>query len=145
MECGFLKSYKSKQTEDNNNQELLESYKLWVIKNIKTDKYLSSDSNKTDWMYTSNIDDAIKYDSLDELQDFIDVTAITGDPEVGDWEPIQVKTEEATQASNVSGGKIGVFGAPVDTQRDAQIMEDLLENNIPTSILKQMSELDDCD
>lgn len=144
MECGFLKSYKAKQTK-NNEQELLESNKLWVIRNIKTDKYLSSDSNKTDWMYTGNIDDAIKYNSLDELQDFIDVTTITGDPEVGDWEPVQVKIEEATQASNVSGGKIGVFGAPVDTQRDAQIMEDLLENNIPTSILKQMSELDDCD
>lgn len=144
MECGFLKSYKAKQTK-NNEQELLESNKLWVIRNIKTDKYLSSDSNKTDWMYTGNIDDAIKYNSLDELQDFIDVTTITGDPEVGDWEPVQVKTEEATQASNVSGGKIGVFGAPVDTQRDVQIMEDLLENNIPTSILKQMAELNDCD
>lgn len=144
MECGFLKSYKAKQTK-NNEQELLESNKLWVIRNIKTDKYLSSDSNKTDWMYTGNIDDAIKYNSLDELQDFIDVTTITGDPEVGDWEPVQVKTEEATQTSNVSGGKIGVFGAPVDTQRDAQIMEDLLENNIPTSILKQMAELNDCD
>lgn len=144
MECGFLKSYKAKQTK-NNEQELLESNKLWVIRNIKTDKYLSSDSNKTNWMYTSNIDEAIKYNSLDELQDFIDVTTITGDPEVGDWEPVQVKTEEATQTSNVSGGKIGVFGAPVDTQRDAQIMEDLLENNIPTSILKQMAELNDCD
>ena len=144
MECGFLKSYKAKQTK-NNEQELLESNKLWVIRNIKTDKYLSSDSNKTDWMYTGNIDDAIKYNSLDELQDFIDVTTITGDPEVGDWEPVQVKTEEATQASNVSDGKIGVFGAPVNTQRDAQIMEDLLENNIPTSILKQMAELNDCD
>lgn len=144
MECGFLKSYKAKQTK-NNEQELLESNKLWVIRNIKTDKYLSSDSNKTDWMYTGNIDNAIKYNSLDELQDFIDVTTITGDPEVGDWEPVQVKTEEATQASSVSGGKIGVFGAPVDTQRDAQIMEDLLENNIPTSILKQMAELNDCD
>lgn len=144
MECGFLKSYKAKQTK-NNEQELLESNKLWAIRNIKTDKYLSSDSNKTDWMYTGNIDDAIKYNSLDELQDFIDVTTITGDPEVGDWEPVQVKTEEATQTSNVSGGKIGVFGAPVDTQRDAQIMEDLLENNIPTSILKQMAELNDCD
>lgn len=144
MECGFLKSYKAKQTK-NNEQELLESNKLWVIRNIKTDKYLSSDSNKTDWMYTGNIDDAIKYNSLDELQDFIDVTTITGDSEVGDWEPVQVKTEEPTQASNVSGGKIGVFGASVDTQRDAQIMEDLLENNIPTSILKQMAELNDCD
>ena len=144
MECGFLKSYKAKQTKSNE-QELLESNKLWVIRNIKTDKYLSSDSNKTDWMYTGNIDDAIKYNSLDELQDFIDVTTITGDPEVGDWEPVQVKTEEATQTSIVSGGKIGVFGAPVDTQRDAQIMEDLLENNIPTSILKQMAELNDCD
>ena len=144
MECGFLKSYKAKQTK-NNEQELLESNKLWVIRNIKTDKYLSSDSNKTDWMYTGNIDDAIKYNSLDELQDFIDVTTITGDPEVGDWEPVQVKTEEATQTSNVSGGKIGVFGASVNTQRDAQIMEDLLENNIPTSILKQMAELNDCE
>lgn len=144
MECGFLKSYKAKQTK-NNEQELLESNKLWVIRNIKTDKYLSSDSNKTDWMYTGNIDDAIKYNSLDELQDFIDVTTITGDPEVGDWEPVQVKTEEATQASNVSGGKIGVFGVPANTQRDAQIMEDLLENNIPISILKQMAELNDCD
>ena len=144
MECGFLKSYKAKQTK-NNEQELLESNKLWVIRNIKTDKYLSSDSNKTDWMYTGNIDDAIKYNSLDELQDFIDVTTITGDPEVGDWEPVQVKTEESTQASNVSGGKIGVFGASVNTQRDAQIMEDLLENNIPISILKQMAELNDCE